>query len=93
MFGKSLQGVIPVLAAAVDGAIRRVASGNFAADETTPATVATCHASVRYLLAISREHGLDLGVLRGIDRVFQRTVDGGHADADFAAVYQALRAE
>jgi 3-hydroxyisobutyrate dehydrogenase-like beta-hydroxyacid dehydrogenase len=90
-FGASLKGLFPVIEASLADAIARAASKRFAADETTAATVATCHASVRYVLGISREHAIDDGLPAYLDRVFERAVAAGHASADFSAVYTALR--
>ena len=86
-----LRGCWPVFEPALLGALARIKAGRYEADENTPATVATCHASVRHVLAMSKEHGIDLGLPEALDRVFQRASDAGRDQDDLAAVYMALR--
>jgi hypothetical protein len=70
--GSSLGAVMPVLADSVRDSVARIAERRFAGDEQTMATVATCHASVRLVHQISREHQLHLGLPEALERVFQR---------------------
>ncbi|MDF3070635.1 MAG: putative dehydrogenase [Polyangiaceae bacterium] len=87
--GSSLGAVMPVLAESVRDSVARIAERRFAGDEQTMATVATCHASVRLLHEISREHGLHLGLPDALENVFERL--RGRSGDDVAAVFQAVR--
>lgn len=87
--GASLSAVMPVLGESIRDSVARIAERRFAGDEQTAATVATCHASVRLIHEISREHRLHLGLPDALERVFQRL--GERGEDDVAAVYEAVR--
>jgi 3-hydroxyisobutyrate dehydrogenase-like beta-hydroxyacid dehydrogenase len=90
-FSASLRGFMPVIDESLMSAIQRIGQRRFGADETTPATVETCRASVAYILQMSRERGIDPGLPQALDGLFQRAMDAGRAGDDFASVYQGMR--
>lgn len=90
-FAQALRGSWPIVEPALQGALARIGERRWTADAETPASVSICHASVRLVLAMSREHGLDTSLPEALDRVFARAVSAGHGDADLAAVYTSLR--
>jgi 3-hydroxyisobutyrate dehydrogenase-like beta-hydroxyacid dehydrogenase len=91
IFKTTLKGVLPVIDGSLASALERIDERRFASDETTMATADTCHASVRLLLDLSKEHEIDHGLLAVLDRLFQKAHDRGQGQDDFAAVYQSLR--
>jgi 3-hydroxyisobutyrate dehydrogenase-like beta-hydroxyacid dehydrogenase len=89
-FATALGASMPVLDGAMKDSIQRIAARRFAADETTLSSVETCHASVRLIHAISKEHGIHLGLPEALETVFERASDAGRGADDLAAVYQGL---
>lgn len=90
-FGKALHGCWPVFEPMMLDAIARIEARRYETDTAGAATVATCRASVQYILQISEQHGLDLGLPHALERIFRRAVDQGHGESDVAAVYESLR--
>lgn len=91
VFQGALKGSWPIIEPTLMAAIERIGRRSYTADATTAATVAICHASVRHVRAISEAHGIDLGLPRALDTIFQRAVDSGHGESDIAAVYEGMR--
>lgn len=71
--------------------MKRIEDGHFAGDETTSATVNTCRASIRYLLELSKEHGIRRAMLDAFDQIFQAAIKAGHAQDDFAVLSKFMR--
>ncbi|AKU97888.1 dehydrogenase, putative [Labilithrix luteola] len=90
-FGSALEGAWPVVAPLLLSSIDRIGKRRWAADATTQSTLAPGYASVRHLLAMSKEYGIDAALPEALHRVFQRAVDAGHRDDDIAAAYQGMR--
>jgi 3-hydroxyisobutyrate dehydrogenase-like beta-hydroxyacid dehydrogenase len=90
-FSSSLVATMPVIQASLVDAIERIPARRFKGDETTMATVATCHASVRLIHQISQQHGIHTGLTAALDKIFSRAVAAGHLDGDLAAVYTGMR--
>jgi 3-hydroxyisobutyrate dehydrogenase-like beta-hydroxyacid dehydrogenase len=90
-FGHALEGAWPVVAPLLLSSLDRIAKRRWAADATTQSTIAPGYASVRHVLAISQEHGIDPALPEALHRIFQRAVDRGHRDDDIAAVYTGMR--
>ena len=91
VFGNALKGSWPVVEPLLLSSIERIGKRRWAADATTQSTVAPGYASVRHVLEISKEHGIDTALPEALDRVFQRAVEAGHRDDDIAAAYEGMR--
>jgi 3-hydroxyisobutyrate dehydrogenase-like beta-hydroxyacid dehydrogenase len=83
----SIKAMMPAIEEFVVELVKRIQGRRFGADEATQATVDTCHASIRYLLEISKEHGIRHTVLDGFDQIFQAAVQAGRAQDDFAVLH------
>lgn len=84
-----LRGVFPLCEQMTLDCLRRIAERRYDAD-SLGSTLDICHASVRHILEVSRQHGLDEGLPRALDRVFERAAASGHARSDLAAAYVGL---
>jgi 3-hydroxyisobutyrate dehydrogenase-like beta-hydroxyacid dehydrogenase len=80
-----------VLEGAMKDSVERIAQRRFAADETTMSSVETCHASVRLIHEISKEHGIHLGLTEALEETFERSSGAGRGPDDLAAVYQGMK--
>jgi 3-hydroxyisobutyrate dehydrogenase-like beta-hydroxyacid dehydrogenase len=83
-----LEGIMPALKEFVFDLGKRIQERRFAGDETSQATVETCHASVRYLQALASEHGIRRAILDGYDEIFQEAVKAGRNHEDFSALHE-----
>lgn len=90
-FANALKGAWPVVEPILLASIERIGNRRWAADATTQSTLAPGYASVRHLLEMSREYGIDTALPGALHRVFQRAVERGHRDDDIAAAYEGLR--
>jgi 3-hydroxyisobutyrate dehydrogenase-like beta-hydroxyacid dehydrogenase len=90
-FRAGLEGFFPLVIPTLVEAVERIEHRNWAADETSSATLAVCHASVRHVADVSEEHGLDMALPRALDHVFRAASALGHDQDDVAAVYRGIR--
>jgi 3-hydroxyisobutyrate dehydrogenase-like beta-hydroxyacid dehydrogenase len=90
-FMSSIKGFMPVVEGAGVDLVKRIQDRRFAGDETTQATVSTCHASIRYLLELCKQHGIRHAVLDGFDQIFRTAIKAGHAQDDFAVLNKFMR--
>jgi 3-hydroxyisobutyrate dehydrogenase-like beta-hydroxyacid dehydrogenase len=91
VYTSSIKEVMPALKEFVVELVERIQSRRFAGDETSQATVDICHASVRYLQELSREHGIRQAVLDGFDQIFEEAVKAGHGQDDFSVLHQFMQ--
>lgn len=90
-FSSSLSTAMPVLEGALKESIARIATRRFKGDETTMASVETCHTSVQLIHQISKAHGIHLGLTAALDEIFARARQTGSSSDDVSAVYQRMR--
>jgi 3-hydroxyisobutyrate dehydrogenase-like beta-hydroxyacid dehydrogenase len=85
-----LEGFLPLVIPSLLEGVDRIERRHWSADETSAATVAICHASVRHVAELSEEHGIDLALPRALDQVFRAASERGHAEDDIAALYRGV---
>jgi 3-hydroxyisobutyrate dehydrogenase-like beta-hydroxyacid dehydrogenase len=90
-FAQALRGAWPIVEPVLQDALARIGARRWTPDASTAASVSTCHASVRYVLEMSRENGVNARLPEALDDVFSRAIAAGHAEDDLAVVYTSLR--
>ncbi|WP_164011897.1 NAD(P)-dependent oxidoreductase [Pyxidicoccus trucidator] len=81
----------PVVEGAVTDVLMRVQQGRFGSDATTLATLEIHHGALRHLLELCRERGLHREMPEAFDRLFQKALQAGHAQDDFAVLSRFMR--
>jgi 3-hydroxyisobutyrate dehydrogenase-like beta-hydroxyacid dehydrogenase len=91
-FARGLAGAWPVVLPSVLDVVTRIDEGRYEADASAAATVATCYASMRHILELCRDNGLDLELPIALESVFSRAMDAGLASHDAAAAFEMMAA-
>jgi 3-hydroxyisobutyrate dehydrogenase-like beta-hydroxyacid dehydrogenase len=86
-----VKALTPVVEGAVTDVLTRVQQGRFGSDATTLATLEIHHGALRHLLELCRERGLHREVPESFDRLFQKAVQAGHGQDDFAVLTRFMR--
>ena len=86
-----LKAVAPMMEGAVADVVTRVEQRRFASDETTLATIEIHAGALRHLLEHCKERGLNRAVPEVFDQLFQKAIQAGHGQDDFAALMRFMR--
>lgn len=92
-FRRALVGAWPVFQPSLVDVLTRIDEGRFAADEAAAATIAICHASMRHILELSRDLGLETSLPRASEDVFARAIAAGLGEQDTAAALEVIFSE
>ena len=63
-----------------------IKDGRLASDQTTFATVNTHCATLRYLVELCKEHGINRAMPDAFEQLFQAAIRAGHGEDDFAVL-------
>jgi 3-hydroxyisobutyrate dehydrogenase-like beta-hydroxyacid dehydrogenase len=85
------QALAPVVDNGVADLVARVQQRRFGADAQTLATVEIHAGALRHLLDLCRERGIHRAVPEAFDQLFQKAIQAGDGQADFAALHQFMR--
>ena len=86
-----LKPIMPQVDGWVTDTVQRIADDRLASDEATLASVEVHYVALRALLELCKDRGIYRAVPDAFDQLFQRAVNAGHAQDDFAILSTIMR--
>lgn len=90
-YAKYLAGIKPMIDGATVDLSGRLERRQFAADETTLATLGAHYGAFQHLVELCTERGIPRAIPDAFGAIFRAAIDAGHAEDDFAVLSRFMR--